>query len=221
MAEAVAEETRKKADAGLSSFKLNPGGMSGLELFEHQVAFRQRTFGDEDQKISAHLDVSPRNKHQRDMMTSDFARKVQHNIMKEIGASGGTERLAQRKIDALGYIKSHSCFINDPQRMEKLKSKLELARSLERVKAIEDEEAVVNRKNEEGEHRKLLPEAIKMFKEGAETKKFGKKFTKAAISAILLLCYNLKVSGNKDPMMKALNEAYEKDLSKLEVPVGI
>ena len=98
---------------------------------------------------------------------------------------------------------------------------MELERSLERVKAIEDEEAEVNRKNEEGEHRKLLPEAIKMFKEGAETKKFGKKFTKAAISAILLLCYNLKVSGNKDPMMKALHKAYEKDPSKLEVPVGI
>ena len=66
-----------------------------------------------------------------------------------------------------------------------------------------------------------VAEAITMFKEGVETKNFGKKFTKAAISAILLLCYNLKLSWNKDPMIKTLHEAYEKDTLKLEMPVGI
>ena len=54
-------------------------------------------------------------------------------------------------------------------------------------------------------------------------KKFGKKFTNATISAIFLLCYNLKVPGNKEPMMKALQDAYdyEKAPAKLKVSEGM
>ena len=47
--------------------------------------------------------------------------------------------------------------------MVQMKSKLEIVRSLEYMKEIEDEESEINRKNEEGEHRKLLPESIKIF----------------------------------------------------------
>ena len=52
----------------------------------------------EDHKVSAHLDISPRNKHQCKLIpvSSEFACKVQFNIVKEIGADGC-------KIDALGY----------------------------------------------------------------------------------------------------------------------
>ena len=41
----------------------------------------------------------------------------------------------------LGYIKSHSCFINNPAHIKRLRSKLSLAKSLEAVKEIEDDEA--------------------------------------------------------------------------------
>ena len=55
----------------------------------------------------------------------------------------------------LGYVESHSCFINNPARIKRLRSK-----SLEAIKKIEDDEAAKNKLEEEGEHAKLLPEAV-------------------------------------------------------------
>ena len=80
--------------------------------------------------------------------------------MWEIGAFGNKKRLAQRKLDALGYVKSHSCFINDPARIERLRSRLDLEKFLDAAKKIKDDKAVKNKLEEEGEHAKLLPEAV-------------------------------------------------------------
>ena len=98
----------------MSSFKLVPDRLSGIELFEHQVSFRQRKCGDQDHKVSAQLDVYPCNKHQHELVPSDCQHKVQFNIMQYIAAGGGTEQLTQPKIDSISYIKYHSCFINGP-----------------------------------------------------------------------------------------------------------
>ena len=215
--EAEAEEKRVKADHGLTMLKRVPDHLSGMELFEHQVRFRQRHYGKDGNIISAHLMVSPRGKFQNNMLAPDFASSVQHHIMRDIG-TGGTERLSQRKLDCLGYIKSHSCFVNDPKRMDRLRSRLELARSLEDVKEFDDEDAKQTKRNKEGELLKVLPQAIQMFLDGIATKTFAKKFTKNLISSILLICFNLRVSGKKAPMLKALEDAYENNPDKLVSP---
>jgi hypothetical protein len=189
--------------------------LSGLVLFEHQVAFRQCAISSKDHKISNHMDVEVRGKHQNDVLSPSLVKTIQQNIMREIGASVITERLAKRKLDALGYIKSHSCFINDPERMERICSKLLLTKSLEHVKAIEDEEAVHNKKEEEGELKILLPEALAMYMGIKGGEKPPRKLTKKHISAILLLCFNLCVSGNKDKMIAALDEVSAANPSKL------
>ena len=107
--------------------------------------------------------------------------------MWEIGAFGNNKRLAQRKLDALGYVKSHSCFINDPARIERLRSRLALAKYLEAVNNIEDNEAAKNKLQEVGELAKLLPEALQAYSPCKEGGKPGWKFTKKHIDAILLL----------------------------------
>ena len=127
--------------------------------------------------------------------------------MREIGDFGNNERLAQRKIDALGYVKSHICFINDPTWIECLRSRLALTKYLEYAKKIEDEEAVNDKLEEEGELATLLPEAVHAYLSCREGGKPGRNFTKKHINAILLLCYSLRVSGKKYMMLAALDEA--------------
>ena len=142
----------------------NPYHLIGLALFEHQVAYRHHTFNIdiEDHKISFYLDIEVQGKHQEDIMAHDLVKRIQHNIMWEIGALGSTERLTQRKLDGLGYVKSHCCFINDPIRIERLQSKIALVKLLEAAKNVEDKEATNNKKKEEGEFAALFPEAVQI-----------------------------------------------------------
>ena len=140
--------------------------------------------------------------------------------MREVGASGNTERLAQRKLDldALDYVKSHSCFINDPKRMDRLRSKLTLAKSLEAVKRIEDEDAATNKKQEEAELVSLLGDAVEMYSAIKKDEKAPRKLTKKHINAILLLCYDTRTSGKKEVMIAALDEAVKEAPEKLKAP---
>ena len=57
--------------------------------------------------------------------------------MREIFNFGNNERLDQRKLDALGYVECHSCFINDTAWIKGLRSGLALSKSLDETKKIE------------------------------------------------------------------------------------
>ena len=147
--EAEADEQRDKSDVGLNMLLLKPENLSGSALFEHMVMYCQRAVLCEEHNISKYLNVEVRGKHQDNIVAPDAARRLQHNTMRETGSSGSVEKLAKQKLDSLSYIKSHSCFINDPTRIERLRSKLLLAKSLEHIKAIETDEAAKS-KQEEG-----------------------------------------------------------------------
>ena len=69
--------------------------------------------------------------------------------------------------------------------MEQLHSKLLLAKSLEHVKAIEDKEAALNKKEEEGELKTPLPEALEIYTGIKGGGKPPRKLTKKHTSAIL------------------------------------
>ena len=213
--EAEAEEQRAKADVGLNMLLLKPENLSGSALFEHMVMYCQRAVLRKEQNISKYLNVEFRGKHQEDIMAHAAARRLQHNIMREIGSSGSVEKLAKRKLDALGYIKSHSCFINDPTRIERLRSKLLLAKSLEHIKAIETKKAVKSKQEEGGDFKKFLSEAVQLYGSIKEDGKAPRKFTKKHIHAILLLCFDLRVSGNKGDMVSALADAVKNAPHKL------
>ena len=85
--EAAAEEMRKKADFGLNMLMRCPQNLSGISLFEHQVAFRQRAIAASDHKVSSYLNVEVVDKHQQALISPDAAKIIQHNIMQEVGAS--------------------------------------------------------------------------------------------------------------------------------------
>ena len=196
--EAAAKEMRKKADFGLNMLMRFPQDLSGISLFEHQVAFRQRVIAASDHKVCSYLNVEVGDKHQQALISRDAAMIIQHNIMREVGASGNTERLAQRKLDALSSVKSHSCCINDPKRMDRLRSKLTLAKSLEAVKRIEDEDAATNKKQEEAKLVSFLGDYVEMYSAIKKDEKAPKKLTKKHINTILLLCYDTRTSGKKE-----------------------
>ena len=101
------------------------------------------------------------------------------------------------------------------RRMERLCSKLLSEKSLEHAKAIEDEEAVHNNNEEEGDLNTLLPKALEMYTGIKGGGKLPRKLTKKHISAILLLCFNFCVSGNTDKMIAALDEVSAANPSKL------
>ena len=69
--EAAAEEMRKKADFGLNMLMRCPQNLSGISLFEHQVAFRQRAIAASDHKVSSYLNVEVGDKHQHALIASN------------------------------------------------------------------------------------------------------------------------------------------------------
>ena len=129
-----------------------------------------------------------------------------------IHGDAGNQRLL------LGYVKSHICFIDNPPRIKRLQSKISLAKYLEAVNNIEDDEATKKKLEEEGELAKLLPEYVQAHLSCKEGKKPGRKFTKNHINAIILICYGLRVSSNKVLMLAVLDEAVQKDPENLKAP---
>ena len=87
---------------------------------------------------------------------------------------------------------------------ERLRSKLLLAKSLEHIKAIETEEAAKSKQEEGEDLKKLLSEAVQLYGSIKKDGNAPRKFTKKHIHDILLLCFDLRVSGNKENMVSAL-----------------
>ena len=137
-----------------------------MDLFDHQVAFRCRKYAKNpaEHKISDVLMCSPRNKHQRMLMEVDYASKVEVDVMNDVHVGHSKKKAASVRLDNLGQIKSHSCFVNNPERMERLKTKLGLMRSIGRV----DEGRAMVEANKLNNDRlqlaSILAEAIRLFK---------------------------------------------------------
>ena len=75
---AAIKSRRVKANGGLTMFEHNPAGMNRMELFDHQIAFRQRSFAtrEKDHKITDHLNCSPRTTHQGWLMGVEYHNKI-------------------------------------------------------------------------------------------------------------------------------------------------
>jgi hypothetical protein len=146
-----AHRNGKTITNGLNSFLLKPPELAGEELFKHMIDFRKRNVKNEDHKISAHLNVSPKDKLQRQLLERSSHDLIFGNIMKEVGLDGGTEKMAKRKLDALGYIKAESGFANDEKRMKRLEEQLRLGQSLEEIKVAEESVLKEKKKAEQQE----------------------------------------------------------------------
>jgi hypothetical protein len=82
------------------------------------------------------------------------------------------------RLDNLGLVKNHSCFINNPKRIKLLEQRLELQRSIGRSEEIRKSSALKKELSEMDKLSPVLSEAIVMYKAN-ETSKRG--FTKIVL----------------------------------------
>jgi hypothetical protein len=224
-------DDRKDANHGLVNYMLKPSGLKGEQLLTHMIQHRMRTVPDEKHRISDHLLVSPKDKHQANLLEKTAASTIFGNIMREIGGTCGTMRLAKRKLDFLGTIKSHSGFVNDPVRLERYEKMLRLAKSIEEVKEIEENMKKTKELENKDELETFLEEALLKMKPeteavGSSGKKKSKKkkgdvsnLTKKEIASILLFKFNIVMDhgskNKKELLVLRLQKEIESNLSWL------
>ena len=98
------------------------------------------------------------------------------------------QKAAQVRLDNLGLVKNHSCFINNPKRIELLEQRLELQRSIGRSEEIRMSSALEKDLAEMDKLSPLLFDAIAMYKANETTKR---GFTKDSIKSILLTVFGI------------------------------
>lgn len=201
------ESARCSATDDLSMFRRVPDGMSGEDLFDHQVAFRHRAYSKkpDEHKLDPALMISPRTKSQEDMLSIDYARKVQGDIMSEVGDGVNLKYAAQSKLDNIGHLKSHCHFVNDAKSLQRHEEKWNLARAMGSVEQHNKAKAKDTLDNERAQLSEILPGAIQMFQD-QQTKK--KAFTKDCIKAILVIAYGYtpEKSGKKSDWLDELTK---------------
>ena len=57
---------------------------------------------------------SPTKNHQKDFMSMEYQRILDGNIIADVGDGLNLKQAARARLDNLGNVKSHSCFVNDP-----------------------------------------------------------------------------------------------------------
>ena len=122
-------------------------------------------------------------------MSLDYHLKIQGDLMADSGEAGySLQKAAQVRLDNLGLVKNHSCFVNNQNRIELLEQRLELQRSIGRSEEIRKSSALEKDLAEMDKLSPLLFEAIAMYKANETTKR---GFTKDSIKSILLTVFGI------------------------------
>lgn len=196
---------------GLQSFQLHPTRngkqlLTGLAKFEHMVKLARRcntkdtAFGP-----SPFLDVecSATQKSLLDPSPQDF---MMHTIMAQADGAGAKQSLSKRKLDALGNMRGTCGFANDPERLKRLQSQLELSSSLASIARAVAKERTESKSQQTAEMVALAPAAILKFVEKGEELD---KLTKAEIKAIAFTHFGgavLKDSDSKPVLVEQLRQ---------------
>jgi hypothetical protein len=222
---AAIETICEKANTGLYMMHRNPNGVKGMDLFEHRIAFRQRAYSKRESKhkISDSLACSSRTSHQRSLMSLDYHLKIQGDLMADSGEAGfSLQKAAQVRLDNLGLVKNHSCFVNNQNHIKLLEQRLELQRSIGRSEEIRKSSALEKDLAEMDKLSSLLFEAIAMYKANETTKR---GFTKDSIKSILLTVFGIappnsgKLS-SKLEWLKLLQQQVKDNPGKMDSPVA-
>jgi hypothetical protein len=110
------------------------------------------------------------------------------------------QKAAQVRLDNLGLVKNHSCFVNNLKRIKILEQRLELQHSIGRLEEIQKSSALEKELAEMDKLSPLLSEAIVMYKAN-ETSKRG--FTKDCIKSILLTVCGIPPPNSRPPSSKS------------------
>ena len=137
---AEVKEVKQKmayANDGLQTFQLKPQGLHGKDLFNHMLEYRAQHLG--AVQPSKHLGINMSKSQRSAIMPSreDLAANV---IMRDTQGLGAQLKISKRKLDNLGFIKSHSGIQNSEERIKRLKSQLKLSETLAEINAATDKE---------------------------------------------------------------------------------
>ena len=136
-----AKAQMKNENATLNHYMLKPPELKGVELFEHMIKYRGTHVG--RSKPSPYLGIYVSDL-QQGLIQPTEEELTQGRIMRESVGMGAKLKLVKRKLDNLGYIKSHSGLQNNEARLERLKSEMEMAASLAENNGTRDQEKVEN-----------------------------------------------------------------------------
>ncbi len=126
------------------------------------------------------------------------------------------------RLDNLGLVKNHSCFINNPKCIKLLEQWLELQHSIGWSEEIRKSSALEKELAEMDKLSPLLSEAIVMYKAN-ETSKRG--FTKDLIKSILLTVFGIAPPNSrplsfKSEWLKLLQQQDKDNSGKIDSPVA-
>jgi len=133
---------------------------------------------------------------------ADLTRRA---IMEDAGGDAAKHKLAKRKLDQHGSIKSHCAIVNDPKRLKSLKNQQQLAASIAQIQRLEEANKVKTQENNLLEMRNLAPKAmLKLANKGGDVN----KLTIKEIAAVLLVSHGIEMlKGKKNDYVKRLEGA--------------
>ena len=205
--EEAAETTRKDANHGLKAFQLKPEGFDGEQLFEHMIGFRKRHA---DDKILGALAVDVDNPFQKALLSNEPMHDKMNAYMKDIG--DGRNKRGARVMNALGGMQGQSELLNNPERLQRMKSRAELMKSLESIKESKTELDAKKKREDLANILPKLPGGVEKFKR-------GENITVDVINGILVACYDISIpKGKKKPVyLDALTDATSAQPEKLDI----
>jgi hypothetical protein len=181
--EAAAAAEVKSVNRGLSFFQLKPEGLKGEALFDHMAGYARTHAGSCEITPSAYLDVEMSTDQKR-ILNPSAQDLTMRELMKDAGGDGASLKLGKRKLDNLGVtIKSYSCIANDPERVKRLRSALELAASVAEISRVSKDSKAAKKTQATNALHDAAPEAL--MKLQAKGNDIG-KITKKDIVAIAL-----------------------------------
>ena len=117
---------------------------------------------------------------------------------------------ARAKLDNVGYIKAHSCIVNDESRLERMRERLQLYEMEGEIQLAQKKEKELKAAREAEELRPVLKEAITLYISGDHGRRMQIKF----IKAILLFAFETtprKSNVKKDDMLEQLKKLDQND----------
>ena len=171
---AAAMVAMPKATRGLVNFELKPPGLTGPALFEHMVQYRSRHC-DGDEGISACHNIEVTTE-QLAIIAPSAQDLTVRAIIKDAGGTGATKKLARRKLNNTGAITNHCGLQNQPERVKKLLSALELTASIAEISALTKASKVTDKSTADAKLLDQAPAALaKLNAKSGDVTKLQKK----------------------------------------------
>ena len=191
--EAAAKDSMKHVTDGLSMFQLTPQGLKGIKLFKHMIQMRHRTSLTQQVEPSGFLDCEIKDD-QREVLDPSSHDLTHGQIMKQAGGKGARLKVAKRKLDNLGYVKSFCGVMNSDERMNRMKNNFELAASLAEIDRMDQAEKADENVKIENECKDKASGALSKLRSKNDD---VTKLTKLEMGALLFVAHNLFLAHGK------------------------